>query len=129
MVCLKSIANNLSKNVKRIPESPLQVPVFVTIRSKWEEFIVVGPYSLFLEFEFSRSALFLHFSFKNCVENKVKAISGLFDWPMQSHDISTITYKRQSGNFQTHFLHILRVTTSDYIFFRFKITCTTPNLN
>ena len=57
-----------------------------TIRSKSEEFIVVCGYSLFLEFEFSRSALFLHFSFKNCVENKVKAFPGLFDWPMQSRE-------------------------------------------
>ena len=85
----------------------MNVNAIVTIRSKWEEFIVVGRYSLFLEFEFSRSALFLHFNFKNCVENKVKAFSRLFDWPMQSRDTSAITYKRQSGNFQTHFLHIL----------------------
>ena len=62
-----------------------------TIRSKWEEFIVVGRYSLFLEFEFSRSALFLHFNLKNCVDYKVKAFPGLFDWPMQSSDTSAIT--------------------------------------
>ena len=53
-----------------------------TIRSKSEEFIVVCQYSLFLEFEFSRSAQFLHFNFKNCVKEKVKAFPSLFDWSM-----------------------------------------------
>ena len=55
---------------------------FVTIRSKSEEFILICRYSLFLEFEFSRSVQFLHFNFKNCVKKKVKAFSGLFDWSM-----------------------------------------------
>ena len=95
-----------------------------TIRSKSEEFIVICRYSPFPEFEFSRSAQFLHFDFKNCVKKKVKASLGLYDWLIQSCDTRATTYKRQSGNFQTHFMHVLQVTTLDHMFFRFKITCT-----
>ena len=80
--------NNSDHTFHPITTEGLQV---ITIRSKWEEFIVICRCSLFLEFEFFCSALFLHFNLKNCVENKVKAFPGLFDWPMQSRDTSAIT--------------------------------------